>query len=96
MGDGLVEGAPREAERRRRDGRAEDVQRPHGDLEAFAGRAQPAVRGNAATLEAKRGQGCGAMTSIRSATEKPGSSAKTTKAERPRAPGASPVRAKTV
>ena len=43
-----------------------------------------------------RARGWGAITSIRSTTEKPGSSAKTTKAERPRAPGASPVRATTV
>ena len=40
--------------------------------------------------------GCGAITSIRSAMEKPGSSANTTKAEMPRVPGASPVRANTV
>jgi pyruvate-formate lyase len=39
--------------------------------------------------------GCGAITSIRSVTEKPGASASTTKAESPLAPGASPVRAKT-
>ena len=40
--------------------------------------------------------GCGAITSIRSAIENPGSSGSTTKAEMPRAPGASPVRANTV
>ena len=39
--------------------------------------------------------GCGAMTSMRPATESPGVSASTTKADRPLAPGASPVRANT-
>ncbi|MNS29032.1 hypothetical protein D3C72_610250 [compost metagenome] len=39
--------------------------------------------------------GCGAISSMRSLTSKPGVSASTTKALMPRAPGASPVRAKT-
>ena len=43
----------------------------------------------------KRASGCGAMTSMRSAMLKPGVPACTTKADRPRVPGCSPVRAKT-
>ncbi len=39
--------------------------------------------------------GCGAITSMRSAMVRPGVSASTTKAEMPRAPGASPVRTNT-
>src|SRR3546814_10940586 len=40
--------------------------------------------------------GCGAMTSIRSVTEKPSVAVGKTKADRPLAPGASPLRAKSV
>ncbi|MCY1234640.1 hypothetical protein D9M72_472280 [compost metagenome] len=43
-----------------------------------------------------RARGCGAIVSMRSAITNPGVSANTTKAEMPRVPGASPVRAKTV
>ena len=42
-----------------------------------------------------RASGCGAMTSMRSATEKPGNFPGSRKAERPLAPGPSPVRANT-
>ena len=42
-----------------------------------------------------RASGCGAITSMRSATVSPGVSASTTKADSPLAPGASPVRANT-
>ena len=45
---------------------------------------------------ASRASGCGATTGMRSATRRPDVPASTTNALRPRAPGASPVRAKTV
>ena len=54
-----------------------------------------AEAGTRTSSNASRASGCGAITSSRSATLKPGVSAGTTKAEIPLAPGASPVRAKT-
>ena len=42
-----------------------------------------------------RASGCGAITAMRAAIDRPGVSASTTKALMPRAPGASPLRAKT-
>ena len=91
----LVESAPGEAERGRRDRGAEDIERAHGDLEAFARRAEPASSGNAAAVEAQGRERMRRHASMRSAIEKPGSSGKTRNAEIPRAPGASPVRANT-
>ncbi len=52
-----------------------------------AGMRQPVKR--------SRASGCGAITSMRSAISKPGVPASTMNALMPRAPGASPVRAKT-
>src|ERR1700722_3847915 len=52
----LVEGAPSEAERRGRDGGAENVERAHGDLEALSGGAEPPVRREVAAFELERGQ----------------------------------------
>jgi hypothetical protein len=91
----LVERAAREAQRRRGHRGAEDVQRAHRQLEALAGRAEQAILGDPAAAKRRRASGCGAMTSMRSAISKPGVPASTTKADRPRVPGASPVRANT-
>ena len=52
--------------------------------------------GTRTSLNRNRASGCGAITCNRSATSNPGMSGVTRKAESPRAPGASPVRAKTV
>ena len=65
---------------------------PSSPIRCAAGTRQPAKR--------SRASGCGAMTSIRSAIEKPGASRSTTNAVMPRAPfdcgsPGSPVRAKT-
>ena len=65
---------------------------PSAPMRCVAGMRQP--------LKRRRASGCGAMTSMRSAIEKPGVSASTMKALMPRAPfaagsSASPVRAKT-
>ena len=49
----LVQGAPREAERRGADRRAEDVERRHRDLEAVAGPADAVFERHAAALEAQ-------------------------------------------
>ena len=95
MSKRLLERSTGEAKRSSSNRRAEDVESAHGELEAVAGRAKPPIRLNTAALEFKRGQRMGAITSMRSTIEKPGSSGKTRKAETPRAP-ASPVRANTV
>ena len=50
----FVERTPREAERGGADGRAEDIERGHGDLESLAGPAQQAIGRNAAFGEAQR------------------------------------------
>ena len=68
----LVERAAREAQRRRGDRGAENVERAHGDLEAFAGAAEPAAAGMRQSSKRIVASGCGAITSIRSAIEKPG------------------------
>ena len=69
----LVERAPREADRRGGDRRAKDVERAHRELEALALRAEQRVGRHAATVEdSSRASGCGAITSMRSATIKPG------------------------
>ena len=60
---------------------------PAAPMRWAAGMWQPVKR--------SRASGCGAITSMRSAISKPGVSASTMKALMPRAPGASPVRAKT-
>ena len=53
------------------------------------------VTGTRTPSKRKVASGCGAITSMRSAMLSPGVSASTTKAERPFAPGASPLRANT-
>src|SRR5580704_16926682 len=52
----LIERAPREAKRRGGDGGAEDVERAHGDLEAFSRVAKPPIRWQAAAFETERRQ----------------------------------------
>ena len=50
--DHLIEGAPGEPERGGGDGRAEDIERRHGNLEALAGAAEPVGQRHAAAGEA--------------------------------------------
>ena len=64
--------AAREAERRGADGRAEDVERRHRDLEAFAGAPRRLVTGTRHASNLSVASGCGAITSMRSAIESPG------------------------
>jgi hypothetical protein len=54
-----------------------------------------ALAGTWQSLNSSVASGCGAITSMRSTTSRPGVSASTTNALSPRAPGPSPVRANT-
>ena len=93
--DHLVQRAAREAERRGADGRAEDVERRHRDLEALARRAEAVGHRHAARVELQRGERMRRDHVDALGDAEPGVSASTMKAERPFAPGASPVRANT-
>jgi hypothetical protein len=53
------------------------------------------VSGMRHSWNSRRASGCGAITSMRSAMSNPGVPSSTMKAEMPRAPSASPLRAKT-
>ena len=91
-GERFVERPPGEAERRRADRDPEQVQRLHRDLEAFAGLAEQ-LAAHVVEFEPRervRGDDLDALGDVR-----PGSSARTMKAEMPREPSPSPVRAKT-
>ncbi len=92
----LVERPAGKAERRGADGGAEHVERRHRHLEA-ARRARRRARrpGRGSSSNSSVASGWGAMICGRSAIERPGVSASTRNADRPRAPGASPVRATT-
>jgi hypothetical protein len=69
--DGLVQRAARETERGGADGRAEDIERRHRDLEAFARGAEAIGHRHAAGLEFQRRR-AGAGRSRRCAQRRPG------------------------
>ena len=76
----LVERAPGEAERRRADRRPEHVERRERDLEALALARRAAAAGTRQSSSSSVASGCGAITSMRSATRRPGASASSTNA----------------
>ena len=96
MCDGLVQRPAGEAERGGAHGRAEHVERRHGDLEALARLAQPIGQRNAHALEPQGRERMRRdhLDAFRHRAG-PAVSASTTNAESPLAPAPSPVRAKT-
>ncbi len=86
----LVQRAAGKAEGRRADRGRKTSSTDNRQLEALPRAPISAPSDSCTPSSLRRASGCGAMTSIRSATASPGLSAGIRKAERPRVPGASP------